>query len=150
MAVRRLSEDDYEELAELYKRFYRVHNVFTRPDDEILGYLGSQEGECLVFDDGGIRGAVFLENSTTSPGNMHRLWKLKHLAFDSEDACRKLLAEAEKIIMDKPGTAKIEINVAESEPSADFYEELGYKNEAELRDHYRNGEKCFVFSKSFA
>jgi len=147
MAMRKIPDSDFKELVALYKRFFKTHNIFSKPDEEIIEYLKKLKGECLLFDHHGILGAVYMVNHTTSQDGKHKLWKLKHLAFDSEDVGEQLLAEAEKRIKSESETAKIELNIAESEPNIDFYEENGYKKEAELKNHYRHDEACYVFSK---
>ncbi len=150
MPVRKLKDSDFKGLASLYKRYYRMHNVFGKPEKKVIEYLKGQPDECLVADDGGIRGALFVVNKTSSRDGKHRFWKLKHIAFDSEDVGRDLLAAAEKKIRLKSETAKIEISVAESEPQIDFFEENGYQKEAEMKNHYRWDETCFIFSKSLS
>lgn len=88
-------------------------------------------------------------NSSQSPDGIHRLWKLRHFAFESERVASELLDEAEKMVMVSSNTSKIEIYFAESEKGMDFLISKGYRQEAALSNHYRWGEICYVLSKSF-
>ncbi len=148
--IRPVQEKDYEKLVPLFKKFFPVHNQFQKTKEDIISYLKGQakDNELIVYDDKGIKGALFLVSFGQSSDGSHKLWKFRHFAFENEDIGSKLLKEAEKIIKQKSKTVKIELTIAETEPGKGFYLENGYKQEAALTNHYRWNETTFVLSKS--
>lgn len=148
--IRPVQDLDYVSLVSLFKKFFPVHNQFQLPKEKVISYLKSQasQNELIVYDDKGIKGAMFLVNFGSSADNSHKLWKFRHFAFENEDIGSKLLKEAEKIIKKKSKTVKIELTIAETEPGKEFYLSNGYKQEAALTNHYRWGETCYVLAKS--
>jgi len=148
--IRPVQKKDYEKLVPLFKKFFPVHNQFQLPKEKIISYLKEQSksNELIVYDDKGIRGALFLVSFGQSADGSHKLWKFRHFAFENEDIGSKLLKEAEKIIKQKSKTVKIELTIAETEPGKEFYLANGYKQEAALTNHYRWNETCFVLAKS--
>ncbi len=150
--IRTAQEKDYEGLVKLFKKFFPVHNRFQQSNEEIISYLKEQasKNELVVYDDNGIKGALFLVNFGQSSDKTHKLWKFRHFAFETENIGSQLLTEAEKIIKQKSKTIKIELTIAETEPGKEFYEKNNYKQEAELTNHYRFGETCFILAKSLS
>ena len=152
MAVRKATEQDYEGLANLYKSFFKEHNVFHQDAGKIALYLKGEakKNELLAYDEkGSIKGAVFIVREGQTPDGLHKRWKFRHFAFGSEKAASALLEEAEKAVKKSSKTAKIELTVAETEKGIEFYRSKGYEQEGVLKNHYRWGESCFVLSKSF-
>ncbi|MAG72735.1 hypothetical protein CL620_00335 [archaeon] len=149
MSVRRGKEEDVQQLVSLYTAFFEEHNHFNKSHDQIVMYLKEkmQEHDLYVSEkDGVLKGALFL--ILKSRGE-HAHWKLRHFAFDSLEAAEELLVEVEKRVQEESATAKIELTIAENEEGMPFYEEHGYKREAVLANHYRWGEACYVYGKSF-
>ncbi|MGM5488672.1 MAG: hypothetical protein ACQESG_07010 [Nanobdellota archaeon] len=145
MAIRTPTDDDLEAMAALYKQFFPTHNIFSGGD--VVTYLTEEahRHEMLVFDDGAVRGGLFLVKQQSGE---HTRWKFRHFAFDDEAAGAELLAEAERRVADASDTAKVELTIAENEP-VDFFKKHGYEQEGTLANHYRWGETCYVLSKSF-
>jgi len=152
MAIRNVQETDYVGLLALFKRFFPVHNRFQQDDGAIVKYLKKQasENELIVYDDSGIKGALFLVKAGENKEGSHKIWKFRHFAFDNEQVASELLVEAEKRVKESSETSKIELTIAENEEGIDFYKDNGYEEEAALKNHYRWGETCFVFAKSFS
>ena len=152
MAIRNANSSDYMKLVELYRSFFSIHNIFQKPNSQVIAYLKKQsdKNELLVYDDNGrIKGALFIVNIGQNEDGSHKLWKFRHFAYLTDEIGKELLDVAEKRVRMSSETAKIELNCAESEEGIDIYEANGYELEGTLKNHYRFGEKCFVFSKSF-
>jgi ribosomal protein S18 acetylase RimI-like enzyme len=152
MPIRNLHEADFEQLFELYRQFYKKHNIFQGFSDEVTGYLRglARAHKFLIYEEKDIvKGAVILEKRAETKEGAHKLWRLKHLGFESDAAGTKLVEDAEQRIKEASVTAKIEVYVAESETVLGFYKKLGYRQEAALENHYRWHEACFVLSKAF-
>jgi len=145
--IRLAKEEDLKELIKVYKEVFKVHNVFEKPEEEIEEYLKKFLGNLLVAEEDGkvVGGIVIVEKKQNSGWS---LFNFKHIAVapshQDKDIGTNLLKEAEKIA----GKGKIEINVGERESGTlRFYEKNGYEKEAEIKSHYRKGEKCFVMGK---
>ena len=153
MVIRTIQEEDYEQLVDLYKSFFPTHNIFSQGKDIVIAYLRKEALEredLLVFEkEEIIKGALIIVLLGKSSDNSHCRWKFRHFAFKDEEAAKELLEAAERRIKDSSKTAKIELTIAENEQGIDFYKNNGYEQEAELKNHYRCGEKCLVFGKSF-
>ncbi len=152
MTLRKAQEKDFMKLAELYRSFFPVHNLFQGPRKRVVKYLKEQskENELVVYDDGSLRGALYLLKLGQDASGSHKLWKFRHFAFESKKIASSLLAEAEKRVRKASKYSKIELTVAESEPGFSFYKSKGYKKEGALRHHYRRGETCYVLSKCYS
>ena len=148
MTIRESKEQDYEQVAELYKTFFTEHNIFQKEKDEIVTYLKDQQDIFLVNEkEGKIVGAGVLVLQKEE--GTHKRWKLRHFAF-TDDNGKELLMEAEKRVHKSSTTAKIELTIAETEISLEFYKQNGYEQEGALTNHYRWGETCFLLGKSFS
>jgi hypothetical protein len=146
MTIREGNEQDYEKLTVLFKNFFKTHNVFQKSDEEIVSYLKDQKDKLLVKENNNeIQGALFLVNFGSN--STHKLWKFRHFAFSSEETAKELLNEAENIIKELSETSKIELTISETEEGIEFYKVNGYQQEGELKNHYRQGETCFILSK---
>ncbi|MBU0456595.1 MAG: hypothetical protein KKD75_00460 [Nanoarchaeota archaeon] len=148
-----IKDNDYEALAKLYSSFFTTHNIFQKSEDEVISYLkeSSSKHKLIIFKDNDeVKGALFLVNFGTAENGLHKRWKFRHFAFTSEEIATDLLLEAEKTIQNASKTAKIELNITETEESIDFYKQHGYEQEGELKNHFRWGETCFVLAKSFS
>lgn len=131
------------------KSYFSTHNIFSKNEGEILSYLDSVEHDYLILEEAGeITGFTFLVNFGQNADGPDKLWKFRHFAFASEQAGAELLKQAEEKVSKLSDTAKIELTIAEREKEISFYESNGYKEEAELSNHYRFGETCFIFGKS--
>lgn len=152
MAIRGIKEEDFKKLVRLYKLFFNTHNIFQKTEEEVITYLKNQseENALIVYDaNNSIIGALFLVNFGQNDNGSHKLWKLRHFAFESLTIAQQLLEEAEKIIKSSSQTSKIELTIAETEKYLDFYKSNNYNVEGTLSNHYRFGETCFILSKSF-
>lgn len=146
MNIRKYQEGDFMKLIPIYKKFFPVHAVFTKSDEEIMKHLEKmkEKGEFLIAEDEGkIKGGLMIEKHEIDG---HIRAELKRIA--AKPPIRKIMADliwaAEKEIV----KGKIEIKVAESEKvGVAFYKKLGYKVEGKLRSHYRSGELCYVLGK---
>ena len=151
MNITEAQESDYDKLIELFRNFFTTHNIFQQSDEEIISYLKeqSEENKLIIYEENNeIKAACFLVNFGQNKEGTHKLWKFRHFAFTSEEAGSKLLEEAENKIKEESETSKIELTIAENEEGINFYKSKGYVQEAELKNHYRQGETCFILSKS--
>ena len=151
MVIRTVQESDYIKLVELYHSFFPTHNVFQKPKNEVISYLKqqTQENELIVYDDGKLKGALYLVNFGQNSDGSHKLWKFRHFVFENEKVFSQLLKEAEKRVRKASKTSKIELTIAETERGMDSYLANGYVREAMLSHHYRWGETCFILGKAF-
>ncbi len=153
MEIRALQEKDFSSLADLYSSFFSTHNIFKMPKNEVVKYLKEQSAkhEFLVYEDKGVlKGSICIVNFGQNYDGSHKLWKFRHFAFESEEAASHLLDEAESRVKNHSKTAKIELTIAENEKGIEIYKSKWYQKEGKLSNHYRWGEACYVFSKSFS
>jgi len=151
MTIIEAQEKDYGKLVELFRKFFTTHNIFQQSDKKIIIYLKkqSEKNKLAIYEENNeIKAACFLVNFGQNKESTHKLWKFRHFAFTSEEAASKLLEEAENKIKESSETSKVELTIAENEKGIDFYKSKGYEQEAELKNHYRFGETCFILSKS--
>ncbi len=151
MIIRSVQETDYEQLVKLYRIFFSKHNIFQRPDNSIIEYLKDQAktSPLLVVEErSSLVGAVVLHQFGQTTNGSHRLWKFRHFAFLSDDVGVQLLKTAEDHVKKLSKTVKIELTIAETESSKEFYLSNGYVEEGILKDHYRPREKCYLLGKS--
>ncbi|MBN2881137.1 hypothetical protein JXM83_03720 [Candidatus Woesearchaeota archaeon] len=149
MEFRKATNDDFCNVAQLYKQFFGLHNVFTKPIENIVSYLEEQvtKSELFVAEiDKKLFCAVFLVNKG---GNEHKLHKLRHFAFESDSIGLEMLNWLEKIVMERSTTAKIEVTIADGEKGFEMYKRAGFILEGSLSNHYRHGEITFVLGKSY-
>lgn len=150
--IRPVQKPDYPKLVQLYKSFFKTHNIFQQEEEKIVNYLteSSAKNNLLVAEDANeIKGALFLVNIGASEDESHKRWKFRHFAFANKEIAAELLTEAENIIKEQSKTAKVELTLAETETGIEFYKEHSYEQEGTLKNHYRWGENCFILSKSF-
>jgi hypothetical protein len=151
MAMQPPTEQEFKQIVSLVKGFFKAHTIFKQPDEKVLGYLKNhaQEHEIFFYEiDGQIQAVAYL---VRNGGNEeHSRWKYRHFAFISEDAGSELLKKLETEVQVRSNTAKVELTIAESEPYMDFYVSNGYVKEGELANHYRMGETCYIFGKTFS
>ncbi len=155
MVIRIGKKSDFPRLVQIYKLFFKKHNIFQQDGRKVINYLQQQikENELLVFEDekdGKLKGALFIVKIGQSSDGKHTLWKYRHFAFKNDSVGSLLLREAEKYVRKQSKTAKVELTIAENERGIDFYKNNGYKQEAALSHHYRFGETCFILSKAFS
>ena len=153
MVIRKAQEKDFVKLAKIYSTFFPTHNIFQKSKKEIATYLRKQSkiDDLLVLDDKGVlKGALYLVNFGQNADGSHKLWKIRHFAFQNKGAFSALVDEAEKRIRKVSATAKIELTIAKNEKGQKLFQAKGYKKEAALVNHYRWGETCSIFGKSFS
>jgi len=153
MGIRQAIPTDYPRLVEFFKAQFPVHNIFQRSPQNIQSYLmnqGLKNPLYVVEKDGEITAALILFNKYSTSDRAHKVWKLRHFAFANEAAAEELLKYAEGKIKKSSKTAKIELSIAETEKSVEFYKDQGYLIEGVLKNHYRWNETTFIVSKSFS
>lgn len=148
MEIRKIKTKEIEQLVPLYKHAFPVHNIFTKPDKDIVEYLKRLGAEFIVASEDGkiIAALAITRKENTYLGKTHTLASLKHLAVHESHRGKglgsKMLSYAESSL----GRAKVEIKVA-CPIKKKFYEKNGYLTEGKLRSHYRPGETCYVMGK---
>ena len=147
---------DLRQLAQLYKKTFKKHNIFTKPEPEVLKYLEKNIDNLMIGKEHGkiIAGALI---SFDKNGQGHSLWRLKHLAIvkdkQGSDIGSKIVKAMDEMIAgmikgNEIKSAKIEVHVSENEKKAlPFYLKNGFEIEGKLKDHYRKGELCYILGK---
>jgi len=156
---------ELKDLVPVYQQAFTKHNIFQRDPREILKYLQDwqermlpKEGGFIVgVIDNKIVGGILLKKETQDLTGEHTRWKFNHLGVAKEVRGQgvgvALMNAAEekirKLILNKRfKTAKIEINVSESEKEIlAFYKKFGFKIEGKLSSHYRWKDSVFVLGK---
>jgi hypothetical protein len=152
MGIRNGNEEDIRQLVSLFSDFFSTHDKFQRNPEIVKAYIMKEflEHDLVVYDDEGIlKGALFLVKLGESSNRDHKRWRFRHFAFESERIANELLSEAERRVKLNSKTAKVELNITESEEGIDFYKKRGYEQEGILQNHFRWGEVCFVLGKGF-
>ncbi|MAG60780.1 hypothetical protein CL619_03260 [archaeon] len=156
MHISRAEPKHIKQLITLFRAFYPKHDIFHQEIPKISHYLSLQarQNQFLVVQEASennevqVTAAAIIIKTGESVDKNHTRWKFRHFAFSNETAGLALLKECEQYVHQQSKTAKIELNIAESEAQLNFYKEHGYHKEATLRNHYRWGETCFVLGKS--
>ncbi len=165
ITIRGVKEPELPSLASIYQSAFPKHNIFQRNKKEILEYLHKTQrkykaagGGYLVAVAGDkIVGGMLVRKEAEDISGKHALWRLNHLAvlpaYQKKGIGTALLRSGEESIKKvmkekKMRTAKIEFGVAENEKIAvNFYLNVGYAIEGELRSHYRFNEMVYVMGK---
>lgn len=141
MKIKNAELGDLNELAEIYKNSFEVHNIFSKPIEEINDYLLSKmnEGKIICILDEKIVGGCYVVKEEN--------WRIKHFAIKEEfwnkGYGKELLKKAEQKC-----DGVIEIHVSQNEMDAlYFYEKEGYTVIDQLPDYYREKECVFVLQK---
>lgn len=142
------------ELIEIYQEQLNPHNIFQKPVEEVLQYLLSIQKEhefFIALIDNRVVGGTVLEQKDESSKEDHKIWKLKHFALKNgldEEIEREIVLEIEQRLKNKSKSVKIQLNLSEKEKRyIDLFHKYGFKKEGTLEDHYRVGEKMFIYSK---
>lgn len=147
--IRKAKEKDIPELAELYKKVFKVHNIFEKSKDDILSYLKVLLDRCQVivaFHDKEIAGAAAVHIKVDRKD--HKLATIKHVAVKEEYQKKGIGKELMKKAEETVGKGKLEVHLAAQEgPATDFYTKLGFEIEGKLKSHYRKGEDCIILGK---
>ena len=147
MPIRNGSETDIESLIPLLQAFFPTHNKLH--NENVKEYLKEQlKNPLLIYDDNGIKGALFLVK--LDDNSSHTRWRLRHFAYENEAAATQLLKAAEEYIKEQSTTAKIEVNIAQSEKGIQFYKANGFEVEGQLKNHYRWNETTTIVGKSLS
>jgi ribosomal protein S18 acetylase RimI-like enzyme len=147
--IKEAKEKDLNGLAKMYKQVFKLHNVFEKPEEEVLKYMKSLHDKYTIIvaahDDEIVGGCVVVARVDTEK---HKLSQIKHVAVLEEYRDKGVGTELVKKAEDIIGRGKIEIHIAQAKDDAvGFYKELGYEVEGELKSHYRKGETCILLGK---
>ncbi len=133
---------DLKDLIPVYKEVFKVHNIFSKSEDEILKYLEEKVADFLVAKvDGKVVGGVLVQEVNGG-------WRLSHFVvgsgFRDLNIGSNLLKAAEK----KIGSGKITIHISQNEEVAlPFFKKMGFVVEKEEVGYYRPGEKVYFLVK---
>jgi len=150
--IRSGNSSDLKDLIAVYKEVFKVHNIFSKPVEEIIAYLEKHLDHLLVavVDSKVVGGVVykFIGFSTD-----HGVWRLSHVAVgdgyqDMKIGSSLISGAEEKIKEFGKATNKVEIHLSVNEEAAmPFYKKLGFKVEGEVISHYRSGEMVYFLGK---
>ena len=138
------TQDEVKKLPELYKKAFKVHNIFTKPTKEIEKYLLElyPKGKFIVAVDGSkvIAGCHLVKGD--------KVWRIRHVAVHPDVQGKGLVGILLEYAEAQAKEGKVEMHVAGNDLHAvKIYESFGYRIKEELPDHYRKGEPCFVMDK---
>lgn len=153
MGVRKAQKGDYEKLAGLYGAFFSEHNIFRKTPEAVVEYLEKLTLRDLIYvfeENDMIKGGLVLVNKSNTLDNTHKLWQIKHFAFETETIGSGLLMHVENMMKDSSETAKVVVNYAENEEGLDFYKKSGFEVESEIKNYYRWGEKIMILTKTYS
>lgn len=145
------------QVIKLYKTFFPRHNIFCKENQTIEEYLTNLAQKHFLItvteehpetNETEVFAAAFIVNKDRSSDGKHMRWTFKHFAFLHKDAAIELLKQCEAYVSKQSNSSKIELHIAESESCLNFFKEQRYTQQAELRNHYRWGETCFILGKS--
>jgi len=157
MAIKELRSgppSDFSGVIELFGEFFSTHDIFRHiSNSSVWRYVQESSLQyplLIVEEDGNVQAAMYLVRTEEDRDKTHSRWKFRHFAWRSEKAFEELIVEAESRIRSHSRTSKIENTVAASEPGIELYLTNGYEVEAELKNHYRFNETCFVLGKTLS
>ena len=148
--IRQGKKDELSGLIPIYKEEFSRHGIFSKDAEAIMDYLENVDGRFMIAIDAvehKVLGGLLV--TIKEPDKGHTLARFKHIAVAEahrgQGLAEGLFKEAEKML----DNAKIEIHVSENEKDAlPFYERMGFEKEADLKDHYRMGERCYIMGKT--
>ena len=145
------------QIIHLFKNFFPRHNIFCKDNHSIAEYLTNlaqthilitatnEDPDTMQVE---VLAATFIVKRDQSQEGKHMRWTFKHFAFSNQEAAKELLKHCEEYVNNQSLTTKIELSIAESESCLHFFKEQRYTQQAELTNHYRWGETCFILGKS--
>jgi|GEM_PF-4792252 len=134
--------DDLKALIPVYKEVFKVHDIFTKSDAEIISYFEKVVDDFLVAKiNGKTVGGVLVKKKDDE-------WRINHLVvadgYRDLNIGSYLLKAAESRI----GSGKISVHLSANEEAAlPFYKKMGFSVEKEEVGYYRPGEKVFFLVK---
>lgn len=153
MGVRKAQKGDYEKLAGLYGAFFSEHNIFRKTPEAVVEYLEKLTLIDLIYvfeENSMIKGGLVLVNKSNTLDNSHKLWQIKHFAFETETIASELLQHVENMMKDSSETATVIVNFAETEEGLEFYKKSDFKVEAEIENYFRWEEKLMILTKNYS
>ncbi len=155
MNVRNAAERDAESVAKVLLESYNISSI-NEGKNVFLSELGKEHNYVVLEDNNGIVG---IASWTVHDLPKHQLAEMNRIAV--LEKCRGkgyaqklfegLLAEIKKFYVGKGlRLRKLYLMTHKSnERARRFYEKLGFKHEAELKEHYYDGENECVYSMFF-
>lgn len=153
MEFKRATEQDLKNLIPLYKKEFPVHNIFQKEsEEEILTYLKeanqTEEIHVGIIDNEVVCGVVLVQTGK-SRDQTHTVWKFRHFAVKERVSAEEFLTYVEGLVKEKSDTVKIEMTFAEDEQKyIEIFKNEGYVLEGTLENHYRPGEKTYLYGKT--
>ena len=156
--VRKPKEEELLDLIPIYKKVFKVHNIFQDEESKIKEYMLSRDKEepelgfYVAIKDGKVAGGFLLRKV----GGDEKHWNIRLNHFATDDAFKgqgvgtALMDTVDEIVLDNKGerSAKIEIHVSENEKDAiEFFKKFGYVVEGEVKSHFRKGELVYFLGK---
>lgn len=142
VAIGSATVSDLKDLIPVYKEVFKVHDIFTKSDEEIVSYFEEVVDDFLVAKvDGKVVGGVLVKKKDEE-------WRLNHLVV--ADGYRDLNIGSHLIdaAEEKIGSGKISVHLSANEEAAlPFYKKMGFAVEKEEVGYYREGEKVFFLIK---
>ncbi len=91
--IRKAEEEDFSELARIYKSSFKRHNIMGMEETEVINYLLKSNkinsklggGYFIAVDSNEkVLGGILLKKKNQDLKGTHYIWKLNHLAVDLE------------------------------------------------------------------
>ena len=142
-----------KDLIKIYRKEFSEHNIFQKPEGIILDYLLTIQKKhelFLILVEGKVVGGTVLEKKDESLMENHEVWKLKHFALDEEIGYKTqkgIFNEIVERLKSKSNSLKIQLNLSEKETRyIQLFKKHKFKKEGTLENHYRLGEKMYIYS----
>jgi ribosomal protein S18 acetylase RimI-like enzyme len=154
VTIRPLAEADREVIREILAACGNFTEEEVRIAMEVLadGLAGGLEGDYPLFAaelDGRVRGYVCVGKIPLTRGTWHEYWLCVHPAVHGSGIGRALQAHAEAFVRARSGE-RLTLETSSLPTYARtrrFYRRAGYRRVGRIRDFYKPGDDCVVFSK---
>jgi ribosomal protein S18 acetylase RimI-like enzyme len=133
---------DLKDLIPIYKEVFKIHEIFTKSDEEILMYLEKNVSGFLIAKvNEKVVGGVLVRQVDEG-------WRLSHLVVADGFRDLNIGSHLLKAAEEKIGSGKITVHLSANEETAlPFYKKNGFSVEKEEVGYYREGEKVFFLVK---
>lgn len=152
-------EELFESLVPILKQSFKKHNIFKKNDTIIINYLRNiqNKGKLIVLSKNNkpVSCVLIVKEESIEEDNFSR-WSLKHFACAKElseqeilnflQQTQRIIKNFSKGIVDK---VKIRYDISEHEKKWEkIFLKENFIKESTLYDHFRPGEKVFLYSKT--
>ena len=157
LKIRELIEADRESIREILVACAAFTEEEVRVAMEVLadGLAGGPDGDYPLFAaelDGCVRGYVCVGKTPLTRATWHEYWLCVHPAAQRNGIGHALQAYAEAFVRSRGGERLVleTSSLPNYARARRFYRQAGYRRVGRIRDFYRPGDDCVMFSKVLA